>query len=744
MTATRREFIQAGGALVVYFALPVSAVAQYISPNPGQPEKVSGNSSLDTWIRIEAGGQIVISAGKVEFGQGIRTALAQIAAEELDIELSRVRMTEVDTAHSPNESYTFSAMSVQQSGSRVRKAAAQARLILLDRAAEALGIHAAELSVRDGLIVHQGKPTDVDYWALLEGRSFDALVPDDVPGKALAQYRVVGYPVRRLDIPAKVFAEVSYLVDMRMPGMVHARVVRPPGPELQLISVETEAAAGMQGVLKIIQNGSFLALVAGREFQATRAAKVLENSCKWQAGIPLPDPARLSEWLKTATSESYPVAERRTGPEETVFKTISAEYSRPFLAHASIAPSTAIALWDGQEMTVWSHGQGMYPLRAAIASVLGLEEQQVRCIHAESGGVYGHNGADDAACDAAAIATHLPGRPVKLQWTRADEFSGEPYGTAMTVGTQAGLDKNGKIVRWKQDVWSGTHSTRPGGASGAGHFLYAKQKQNPLPAPPMRSIPQPSGGADRNAVPLYEIPALSVNKHLIPEMPLRVSALRSLGAYTNIFAIESFMDELASAANADPFAFRLAHLSDQRARAVLEKLRDISGWAQKPKHNTGQGWGIGFAKYKNLSAYLAVLIKLTTEEESGQIQLNHAQAVVDAGLVVNPDGVRAQIEGGIVQSASWTLKEKVQYDRSGILSRDWVSYPILGFDEVPDVEVEIIKRPDQPWLGVAEAAQGPTAAAIANAIFHASGKRLRDIPLMAPRAPARSRTKSVS
>lgn len=735
MKTTRREFIQAGGALVVYFALPVTALAQYTSPNPGQSKGMRGISSLDTWIRVEAGGQIVISAGKVEFGQGIRTALAQIAAEELDIDLPRLRMTEVDTAHSPDESYTFSAVSVQQSGSRVRRAAAQARLMLLDLAAAALGIPAAELSVRDGLILHQGKRTEVDYWRLLAGRSFDALVPDDVPGKPLDQYKVVGYPVQRLDIPAKVFAQASYLADMRLPGMVHARIVRPPGPELRLINVATEAAAGMQGVVKIIQDGSFLAVVAQREFQASKAARDLAQSCAWQESEALPEAGDLSAWMKSARAETKTVAERQIAatagkPGETAVKKLSSEYSRPFLAHASIAPSAAIALWDGKQLTVWSHGQGMYPLRGAIAHVLGLEKEQVRCIHAESGGVYGHNGADDAACDAAAIALHVPGRPVKLQWSRADEFSGEPYGSAMTVSTQAGLNVRGRIVNWKTEVWSGTHSTRPAGSAGAGNFLYAQQKKNPLQAPPLRTIPQPSGGADRNAVPLYDIPTLRVIKHIIRKMPLRVSALRGLGAHANIFALESFMDEMALAAEADPFEFRLAHLSDQRARTVLERLRDISDWRQKPESGAGNGWGIGFAKYKNLSAYLAVLVKLAVDKKSGQIKLQHAQAVVDAGLVVNPDGVSAQIEGGIVQSASWTLKEKVQYNRTGILSRDWVSYPILGFNEVPDVAVEIIERPDQPWLGVAEAAQGPTAAAIANAIFHASGKRLRDLPLI--------------
>jgi CO/xanthine dehydrogenase Mo-binding subunit len=383
----------------------------------------------------------------------------------------------------------------------------------------------------------------------------------------------------------------------------------------------------------------------------------------------------------------------------------------------------------------------MYPLRGAIAHTLELQEQQVRCIHVESGGVYGHNGADDAACDAAAIAMRLPDRPVKLQWSRADEFTLEPFGSAMTVRTQAGLNSKGKIMEWTQDIWSCTHSTRPNGSAKAGNLLYAQQKRKPLAAPYPRVIKQPIGGADRNAIPLYDIPAVKINKHIVQEMPVRVSALRSLGAYANIFSIESFMDELAWVNQLDPFEFRLAHLSDQRAGFVLEKLRDLSGWTQRPKGGAGKGWGIGFAKYKNLSAYCAVLVALTVNPNDGSVQLDNIYSVIDAGLVVNPDGVRAQIEGGILQSASWTLKEQVKFDHSGMLSKDWISYPILRFSEIPEMAVEIVEPPGQPWLGVAEAAQGPTSAAIANAIFHASGKRLRDIPLTATKILAAERSR---
>ena len=743
MSHTRRHFLKQSlrqtGALLVYFSLPGSVVAQNPSANPGQSTKVEGIASLDTWIRVEAGGLVVISAGKVEFGQGIRTALAQIAAEELDISLSRLRMSEVDTAHSPDESYTFSAMSVQQSGGRLRKAAAYARHYLLARAASDLGAPESELSVIDGSILLNGEQTELNYWKILEGRNFDTLVPGDFEGKPADQYRVIGQAVQRLDIPDKVFAAPSYLADLRLPEMVYARIARAANPTAGLIGVDTKKASLMQGVLKIIQDGSFLAVVAERESQAVAVANELRKACKWQKVDAIPDADDLSVWLKSTRSETHEVIERRATSDEKAERVLSAEYSRPFLAHASIAPSSATALWDGSKLVVWSHAQGMYPLRGAIAHTLELQEQQVRCIHMESGGVYGHNGADDAACDAAAIAMQLPNRPVKLQWSRADEFTGEPYGSAMAVSTQAGLNSDGKIMEWTQDIWSCTHSTRPNGSANAGNLLYAQQKHRSIEAPHPRVIPQPIGGADRNAIPLYDIPALKINKHIVQETPLRVSALRSLGAYANIFSIESFMDELAWVNQRDPFEFRLAHLSDQRARFVLESLKDLSGWAQRPEGGAGKGWGISFAKYKNLSAYFAVLVVLTVNQDDASIQLDNIYSVIDAGLVVNPDGVRAQIEGGILQSASWTLKEQVRFDASGMLSKDWNSYPILRFSEIPEVSVEIIERNDQPWLGVAEAAQGPTSAAIANAIFHATGKRLRDIPLTAAKLHSAAR-----
>jgi CO/xanthine dehydrogenase Mo-binding subunit len=511
--------------------------------------------------------------------------------------------------------------------------------------------------------------------------------------------------------------------------MVHARVVRQPAERAEITSIEREAIERMPGVLKVVRDGNFLGVIAAREGQARAASRALAKNAKWKTANDLPESGTIYDWLKQANSRLEGVATKGSVDISST-DVIRATYQRPHQAHASISPAAAVAFYDESGLTIWSHAQGMYPLREAIAHTLDLSVEEVRCIHREASGCYGHNGADDAACDSAVLAMSVPGTPVRLQWERADEFKWEPFGPAMQIEIQALLDEDGVVSDWQHDLWSCPHTSRPRGAESAGNLLYAQHKEDPLPIPPPRSIPQPSGGAprsipqpsggaDRNAIPLYDFENVQVNKHLVTDIPVRGSALRGLGAYGNVFAIESFMDELAHSNGADPFEFRLRHLSDERAVEVLRRLQAESDWSARPESGGGAGWGLGFARFKNLSSYLGV---------SGQIALLKAIAVCDAGLVINPDGLKAQIEGGIVQSASWTLKEHVKISSSQIQTRDWSTYPILRFDEVPDVIVHLVDRRDQKSLGVGETAQGPTAAAIANAVFHATGHRLRQLP----------------
>ena len=381
-------------------------------------------------------------------------------------------------------------------------------------------------------------------------------------------------------------------------------------------------------------------------------------------------------------------------------------------------------------LTVWTHSQGVYPLRDAIAALLHMPKDQVRCIHVEGAGCYGHNGADDAGADAAILARAVPGRPVRVQWMRDQEFLWEPFGPAMVSQARASLDASGRIVDWRYEVWSNTHTTRP---PDGGWLLQNQVLPDPLPTPEPQPIPMPEGGGDRNSNPIYAIPNLEVVYHFIPQMPLRVSALRTLGAQLNVFSIESFIDELAQAAGVDPVRMRRNHLEDARALAVIAAAADRfgwDGWRRRPHELHGRGFA--FARYKNLAAYCAVALELTVDPVDGRVQVGRVVGAVDAGQAVNPDGIRNQIEGAVVQATSWTLFEAVTFDRQRITSRDWASYPILRFPAAPaSVEVIVIDRPGEPFLGVGECGQGPASAAVGNALAHAIGRRLRDLPLSA-------------
>jgi CO/xanthine dehydrogenase Mo-binding subunit len=508
--------------------------------------------------------------------------------------------------------------------------------------------------------------------------------------------------------------------------MVHARVVRPPSYGARLTECDTQAVEMLPGVVKVVRDGNFLAVVAKKEFQAIKAMAVLSAAAKWNEKPGLPKQDDLPRVLTSLPSQDK-IIFQQSDPSAIGEKTLEATYTRPYQAHGSIGPSCAIAQSVNDVMTVWTHTQGVYPDRQAIAEMLHVPPDKVRCIHVEGSGCYGHNGADDAAADAALIARALPGVPVRVQWMREQEHSWEPFGPAMVTKLKASLDSNGVIADWNFEVWSNTHSMRPGGA---GSMLAAQHMSNPFAVPEPKPIPLPEGGGDRNAIPIYKFPNAHVVHHFIPAMPVRISAMRALGAYHNVFSIESFMDELAAAAGADPVEFRLKHLDDRRGRDVIEKAAQGFGWQKGQKAPPSRGFGFAFARYKNLAAYCAIASEVEVNPESGRPRLVRAVAAIDAGQVVNPDGLINQVEGAILQSMSWTLYEAVTFDDTRITSIDWQTYPILRFNSVPDrVEVHVINRPGLPFLGSGETGQGPAAASIANAIANAAGKRLRDLPL---------------
>ena len=690
------------------------------------PANLAANPLLATWLDFGRPGEVTIRTGKVEYGQGIWTALAQIAAEELQVGLPRLRVAPVSTSTSPNEGHTSGSRSVAESGAALRQACAQARDLLVTAAAEHLGVHPSALTVSDGQVLGDGGPTGHSYWSAAAPDTLDRAAGAVVAPRPPSEWTVAGRSANRLDLPDKVTGQPRFLHDLRLPGMLYGRVVRPPTLAARLAGLD-DVDLGPGEVL--VRDGSFLGVLAATDRAALRSAARLARAACWQTpgtSAQLPDERDVRALLLAAPSEEETVLDRAEPVSAAAADvTITAEYSRPFLAHASMAPSCAIARWDAGSITVWSHSQGIFALRAGIAAGLGIDPGQVTVRHAEGAGVYGQNGADDAAMDAVLLARAVPGRPVRVHWSREDDMRWAPAGPAMLARLSAGLDATGRITTWRQDVWSNGFIGRP--ATGGEPRLLALTH---LPdGQPMRpaSDGAPSGamGATRNAVPGYNIPDVHITRHRLTEMPVRTSSLRSLGAHLNVLAIESFMDELAAAADRDPVQFRLDHLTDQRARRVLLEAARMAGWDARVRGD-GTGFGAGVARYKGLAGYCAAVAEVTADTS---VVLRRLWLAVDVGRVINPDGVINQVEGGAVQSASWTLREQVRFDRSRITSDNWDSYPILRFTEVPAVEVRIMDAPDEPELGAGEVAQGPVAGAIANAVADAVGVRVRDLPL---------------
>ena len=724
----RRKFLKQSGIVIATFSLagPVAIAQQTRTTLPGD---LNNNRMLDGWIRINANGKVTIHTGKCEIGQGILTALAQIAADELDVAYERIDMVSADTARTPDEGMTAGSLSVEGSGTALRFACAEARGMLLAAAAQKLNVAVDKLSVTDGAI--SASPVRLTYWDLANDLNLkrEATATTKPKPKPPEQHKVIGKSVPRRDFPAKVTGGAAYVQDMRLPAMVFGRVVRPPSYRAQLVSVDEAAAKMLPGVVTVMRDGNFLAVAAEREEQAIKAAAALRVSAKWNETPDLPPngPALFEHLKKVPSHDSVIKAVVPTASGGGKVTTIEAEYTRPFQAHGSIGPSCAVAQFKDGKYQVWTHSQGVFPLRTDLAKALKTSVANVTCTQVEGSGCYGHNGADDAACDAALLARATHGRPVKLQWMRDDEFAWEPYGSAMIMKMQAQLDESKNIVGWQHEIWSHPHSTRPTSNPAGSFVLGGWHLANPAPPATPNNSPQPSGAADRNAVPLYDFPRQNILLHYLTDMPVRTSALRTLGAYANVFALESFMDETALAAGVDPVEFRLRHMKNPRARAVIELAAQKAGWQTNAKGNGTSGRGFAFAQYKNLAAYCAVVADVTVDR-SGVVKVTRAIAAVDAGLIVNPDGVINQIEGGIIQSASWTLKEQVKFDRQRITTRSWADYPIFTFNDVPAVEVHLINMPNERPLGTGEGSQGPAVAAIANAIANATGKRARDLP----------------
>ena len=686
---------------------------------PARPSLIDANPLLKNWLEFAEDGSVQVLSGRVELGQGILTAIAQIAAEELGLPLSQVTVTASETDRSANEGYTAGSFSVEMGGAAVRTAAAEAARLIRAEAAKRLGDDEADITIRDGKILSDGAETGLPFGELAQSIDLASKVPPVDGWPRYEHATTIGKPSPRVDLPAKVTGG-AFIQDVDLPDMLHARVLRPPVPGAMLVSLDEERVKKLPGVVAVHRDGSFVAVACETEYQAVRALEALRLAATWSDSESLPDIGEWGTWLRNQSSSDEENEKGQRLPATETVAEVSASYSRPLIAHASIGPSCGLAQMANGKLTVWSHTQGVYPLRAALAKALELEVGNVHVIHAQGAGCYGHNGADDAATDAAILALALAPRPVRIQWMRDDELAWSPHGAPMSVSMNGAVTKDGKVGDWTMDIWSGPQTSRPG-FMGHPNLMPPAYLDKPVPLTNAHENPMMFMAGDRNAEAIYDLPRQRIVYHKV-HIPFRTSSLRSLGAFANVFAIECFMDEMAGAAGKDPVAFRLDHLSDPRARDVLERAAAMAGW----EAGSDRAVGVAFSRYKNSAAYAAIVVEV---EIGDDIRVSKVWCAVDAGLLVNPDGASNQIEGGIIQSISWTLKEQVGFDHTGITARGWDSYPILRFGEVPEIAVDFMVRPGLPPLGVGEASQGPTAAALANAVAKALGVRVRDLPI---------------
>ena len=690
------------------------------------------NPELDGWLKFSSDGILTVFTGKVELGQKITTALALIAAEELYLDFNRVKIAAVNTEYSPEEQPTVGSNSIEESGEAIRQASAVARNILLNMASKKLNESIDRLEITDGNIRSILNNNITSYWDLIGDQKFNHKIEKLPILKSFKDYQIIGKSNFSKGFEKIISGKEEFIHDLEFPNMLHARVVRPPFYSARIVDLDLTKIKSMSDILHIEKDGSFLGVVSEKEEKVVKAISILKKNIKWSK-MSKNNQEDISELLDKNNVKSYQVLDGTAvnkEPESEFLNNdedwIESTYIRPYHMHASIGPSAAAALLDKNRYFVWSHSQGIFLLRKALASVLEIDEKFVIVNHVPGAGCYGHNGADDAALDAALLARKLPGRHILLKWEREDEHKWEPYGSAMLIKMKGCLDDEGKVKLWYHQTYSDVHSSRPKHKENFSNLLASWHLENPLKPLPKNAWLVFHGGIHRNADPIYDFAKKSIIKTPVHDLPLRVSALRTLGAYANVFAIESFMDELASINEIDPLDFRLKHLRDDRAIHLLKTLGKETDWYNQQMED-GCGRGMGFARYKNTKCYAAVIVELEVDDY-GNINLQKAFIFADAGQIIDRNGLKSQLEGGFIQSASWTLKEEVKFEGEEVLSIDWESYPIIKFSEVPDIETILIDRPNELPLGAGEATQGPTAAAIANAVFNATGIRLKRIP----------------
>jgi CO/xanthine dehydrogenase Mo-binding subunit len=723
---SRREFLKTSGALVVTFSL---ADAPAWAATSSTPAKSVAIDRVDGFVALAPDGTVSVYSGKVDLGTGTHTALRQIAAEELCVPLEKVHLIEGDTALTPDQGPTWGSLTIQAGGMQIRRACATAREALIARASEKVGVPKESLYAKDGAIVRLGSEAAVPYAKLISGQRLEMKIDDKVPLKRPATYTIVGQPIRRADIPAKVTGRFTYMHDVKMPGMLHARVVRPAAMKASLVSIDDSAAKKVPGYVATVRKGNFVAAVAKDEWAAIRCANALKPA--WSDWQGLPDRSKLWDHVratKVVSEEVFQNVGNTASGMKADAKTVAATYDFAIHTHGSMGPSCAIADFKDGKLTVWTASQATHMLRRQLAKMLALEPANVRCRYVEGSGCYGRNGHEDAAADAALLAVELR-KPVRVQWSRADEHGWDPKGPPTLLEHRAALDPNGNVSAWESFVYV---PNRPKGI------------EVTLVAAELAGMPKDSafpGNIHQSLAIPYAFPNIKATAKWLADTPFKPSWIRTPGRMQNTYANESFMDELAVAAGVDPIEFRLRNLKDARGAECIQRCARLAQWKPRGKQaretgDVARGRGFSYIKYELVRTYVAVVADVEVNRRTGAVRATRFYCAHDCGQIINPDGLKNQIEGNIVQTVSRTLIEELKFDRSRVTSVDWESYPILRFPDVPDVEIALIDRPTEtPW-GAGEPTAAVVPSAIANAIFDATGVRLRSVPFTADKVLA--------
>lgn len=717
---SRRDFLKTSGALVVVFSIS-SPLAGAATKQAGTPAKTVAIDQVDGFIAIDAKGNVTVYSGKVDLGTGVLTALTQIAAEELSVPLDKVTLIQGDTALTPDQGITWGSLTIQAGGMQIRQACATAREALLERAAEKLRVAKKDLYAKDGRVIVLGSERGVAYTELIGGKHFEMKVDAKAPIKPPSMYTIVGQSIPRFDIPDKVTGRFTYMHDFKLKGMLHARVVHPAAIKASLQSVDDSAAKQVPGYVATVRKGNFLAAVARTEWGAIKGAEALKAN--WSDWRGLPDKAKLWDHVRKSRivkDEELQKAGNSAEAMKTAAKRVAATYDFAVHTHGSIGPSCAVADFKDGKLRVWTASQGTHTLRKQLAKMLDMKPETVRCSYLEGAGCYGRNGHEDAAADAALIAREL-GRPVRVQWSRADEHGWDPKGPPTLLQHRAALDASGNLVAWEGELFAPDRS-KPFAVTltTAEHAGLPKDDAFPGNIHQMMAIP-------------YTVPNIKSTAHWLADTPFRPSWIRTPGRMQNTYANECFMDECAASASADPLEYRRRYLKDPRGLELLERLAKVAHWQPRkgPAKSGGdvaKGRGVSYIKYELVRTYVGVVADVTVNRKTGKVTVDRFYVAHDCGQIINPDGLKNQIEGNVVQTVSRTLIEDLQWDGSRVTSLDWKSYPILTFPDVPDVVIDLIDRPNEkPW-GAGEPAAAVVPSAIANAIYDAVGVRMRSVP----------------